>query len=114
LTPAPAQSSASAEKVDPVDAIDREAFRAMLDNLGWRISDRRLTEADLRALLGWIAASRWPRPESGAMAKLDRDAIEAAKATAAVAIRELHGGRFVDNRFAWTSADSINLKANLP
>jgi hypothetical protein len=114
IDPRPDAILASAEKADLVDAIDREAFLRFLKSLDIRIADRRLAEMDLRSLLSWIVAARWPRPGSATLAKLDRDAIGRAKATAAVAIRELHGGRFVDNGFAWTSADGINLKATLP
>jgi hypothetical protein len=105
---------ASPEEADQVDAIDREAFLRAIESLDIRIADRRLADMDLRSLLSWIVAARWPRPGSATLAKLDRDAIGRAKATAAVAIRELHGGRFVDTGFAWTSADGINLKATLP
>jgi hypothetical protein len=105
---------ASAEEADQVSAIDREAFLRTLEGLDIRIADRTLAEMDLRALLSWIIAARWPRPGSATLARLDRDAIGRAKATAAVAIRDLHGGRFVDNGFAWMSVDGINLKAVLP
>jgi hypothetical protein len=105
---------ASAEEADLVDAIDREAFLRTLEGLDIRIADRTLAEMDLRALLSWIVAARWPRPGSATLAKLDRDAIGRAKATAAVAIRELHGGRFVDGGLAWMSVDGVNLKATLP
>jgi hypothetical protein len=114
LTPRPDPILASAEEADQVEAIDREAFLRTLESLDIRIADRTLTEADLRSLLVWMLAGRWPRPGCGATAELDRDAVERAKMTAAVAIRELHGGRFVDGGFAWVSVDGINLKAVLP
>jgi hypothetical protein len=114
IDPNPDAVLTSAKEADQAAAIDREAFLRVLESLDIRIADRRLAEMDLRSLLSWIVAARWPRPGSARLAKLDRDAIGRAKATAAVAIRELHGGRFVDGGFAWTSADGINLKAVLP
>jgi hypothetical protein len=79
---------ASPEEADQVAAIDREAFLRTLESLDIRIANRTLTEADLRSLLVWMLAGRWPRPGAETTAQLDRDVIERVTTTAAVGFAE--------------------------